>query len=257
MALEDLIGGLYQFNMGLPLQYAQPNFNFLNNQAGNMTSLGNQYQGNMGSLGGQAISGAASLGNSAMGLYGNLAGQQASMYQSELPIQMEMAKYNSLAPALSGLLGQFGGGLGGMNISPISMNFNRPDVMAGYQGAVSNAQKNLGSAANRAYDQSQSAYNRAHQDTSAIGDQFQGQWQNLQDRMFPGQKPAGPAKPALNPSLAPPPPSYAGVPNFGVVPPPANGSPSAPVFWAGGSRQQSPPMMQNNANNRPRSNVSF
>jgi hypothetical protein len=186
MALEDLIGGLYQFNMGLPLQYANPNFSFLNNQAGNMTSLGNQYQGNMGSLGGQAIGGSASLGNSAMGLYGNLAGQQASMYQSELPMQMEMQKYNSLAPALSGLLGQFGGGgMGGMNISPINMNFNRPDVMSGYQGAVNNAYKNFGNTTNQAYGQATDAYGRAHSDTAEIGNQFQGQWQNLQDRVFP------------------------------------------------------------------------
>lgn len=204
MALEDLIGGLYQFNMGLPLQYANPYFGFLNNQAGNMTSLGNQYQSNVGGIGNQAVGSSAALGNSSMGLYGTLAGQQASMYQSELPMQMEMAKYNSLAPALSGLLGQFGGGMGGMNISPISMNFNRPDVMGGYQGAVDNAYKNFNNTTNQAYGQAQGAYNRAHQDTSAIGDQFKGQWQDLQNRVFPGQKPAEPAKPVFNPSLAPP-----------------------------------------------------
>jgi hypothetical protein len=199
MALEDLIGSLYQYNMGLPLNYANPYFSFLNNQAGNMTSLGNQYQGNMGSLGGQAIGGSASLGNSAMGLYGNLAGQQASMYQSELPMQMEMQKYNSLAPALSGLLGQFGGGLGGMNISPISMNFNRPDVMGGYQGAVNNAYKNFGNTTNQAYGHATDAYGRAHSDTTEIGNQFQGQWQNLQDRVFPNQQGGTQKPPAATP----------------------------------------------------------
>jgi hypothetical protein len=203
MALEDLIGGLYQYNMGLPLQYANPNFNFLNNQAGNMTSLGNQYQSNIGSLGGQAIGGSASLGNSSMGLYGNLAGQQSQMYQAELPMQMEMAKYNSLAPALSGLLGQFGGGgMGGMNISPISMNFNRPDVMGGYQGAVDNAYKNFGNTTNQAYGQATGAYGRAHSDTAEIGNQFQGQWQNLQDRVFPGQQ-GGAQKPPRLAELTP------------------------------------------------------
>jgi hypothetical protein len=193
MALEDLLGSLYQFNMGLPLQYANPYFNFLNNQAGNMTSLGNQYQNNIGSLGGQAIGGSASLGNSSMGLYGNLAGQQAQMYQSELPMQMEMQKYNSLAPALSGLLGQFGGGMGGMNISPISMNFNRPDVMGGYQGAVDNAYKNFGNTTNQAYGQATDAYGQANRDTSAIGDQFQNQWKNVQNQAFPNQQPQKPA----------------------------------------------------------------
>jgi hypothetical protein len=203
MALEDLIGGLYQFNMGLPLQYANPYFGFLNNQAGNMTSLGNQYQSNIGSLGGQAIGGSASLGNSSMGLYGNLAGQQSQMYQAELPMQMEMAKYNSLAPALSGLLGQFGGGgMGGMNISPISMNFNRPDVMGGYQGAVDNAYKNFGNTTNQAYGQAADAYGRARGGADEIGNQFQGQWQNLQDRVFPKQASEAPQSPGMSPGAA-------------------------------------------------------
>jgi hypothetical protein len=212
MALEDLIGGLYQFNMGLPLQYANPYFSFLNNQAGNMTSLGNQYQNNMGSLGGQAMSGSAALGNNSMNLYGQLSGQQASMYQSELPMQMEMAKYNSLAPALSGLLGQFGGGgMGGMNISPISMNFNRPDVMSGYQGAVNNAYKNFGNTTNQAYGQATDAYGRAHSDTAEIGNQFQGQWQNLQDRVFPSPQ-VGPQKPPRPAAATPAAPTPAALP---------------------------------------------
>jgi hypothetical protein len=184
-----------------------------------MTSLGNQYQGNMGSLGGQAIGGSASLGNSAMGLYGNLAGQQASMYQSELPMQMEMAKYNSLAPALSGLLGQFGGGgMGGMNISPISMNFNRPDVMGGYQGAVNNAYKNFGNTTNQAYGQATDAYGRAHGNVQEIGNQFQGQWQNLQNRVFPNQQ-AAPQKP----------------PRMAELPAPAPPAPAPPAQPAGGA----------------------
>lgn len=198
MALEDLIGGLYQFNMELPLQYANPYFGFLNNQAGNMASLGNTYQGNVGSLGNQAIGGASQLGNSAMNLYGSLANTQAGMYQSELPMQMEMQKFNSLAPALSGLLGQFGGGFGGAGISPISMNFNRPDVMSGYQGAVDNSYKQLGNFTNQAYGQAQGAYDQANKNTNAIGNQFNQQWNNLQDRVFP--KPQKPSKPVLQPT---------------------------------------------------------
>lgn len=256
MALEDLIGGLYQFNMGLPLQYAQPNFNFLNNQAGNMTSLGNQYQNNVGGIGNQAIGGSASLGNSAMGLYGNLAGQQASMYQSELPMQMEMAKYNSLAPALSGLLGQFGGGMDGLSISPISMNFNRPDVMAGYRGAVDNAYSQLGSATNQAYGAATDAYGRAHNDTAAIGNQFQGQWQNLQDRVFQQPKAKVAATPAPPPVMRPTvkqeqysmPFQAPGGPSFGAAPMPSQ--PYMPYGAAGGSPQNlsrySPPTMAGN-----------
>ena len=203
MALEDLIGGLYQFNMGLPLQYAQPGFGFLNNQAGNMAGLGNTYQNNVGSLGNQAIGGASQLGNSAMGLYGSLANTQGNMYQAELPMQMEMQKFNALAPALSGLLGQFGGGFGGAGISPISMNFNRPDVMSGYQGAVDNSYKQLGNFTNQAYGKAQSAYDQSNQNTNAIGSQFNQQWGDLQDRVFP-KKPQGPQKPTLQPLGAAP-----------------------------------------------------
>jgi hypothetical protein len=87
----------------------------------------------------------AQLGGQAMGLYGNLAGQQASMYQSELPMQMEMSKWNSLAPALSGLLGQLG--VDNTAIGPLNVSFNRPDVMGGYAGAVSQAKEGV-----RGYD---------------------------------------------------------------------------------------------------------
>jgi hypothetical protein len=202
MAMEDLIGQLYQYNMGLPLQYATPYFSFLNNQAGNMAGMGNAYQNNVGSIGNQAIGTYGSMGNQAMGLYGQLAGQQAQMYQSELPVQMEMAKYNSLAPVLSGLLGQFGG-FGGSNISPISMSFDRPDVMAGYGGAVDNAYSQLGKATFGAYRNADNAYNRAYGDTNRIGDQFGEQWNNLQRRAFPNQGGGG-GFPSPPQNLAPP-----------------------------------------------------
>lgn len=239
----EMLGDLYKHNMGLPLQYANPNFNFLNNQAGNMTSLGNQYQGNMGALGGQAIGGSASLGNSAMGLYGNLAGQQSQMYQSELPMQMEMAKYNSLAPALSGLLGQFGGDMGGMNLSPISMNFNRPDVMGGYKGAVDNAYKNFGNTTNQAYGQATGAYGQAHNDTAEIGKQFQGQWQNLQDRVFPKQNPAGPQRPVMSPGGMPPPAGQpGGMPQPDASAMPQQGGPSPGMaYWRSPTPQGAAP----------------
>jgi hypothetical protein len=132
MALEDMIGSIYQTNMGLPLQYG----NLYNNMYAPMYGYGQSQANNMAQLGGQS-----------MGLYGNLAGQQASMYQSELPFQMEQQKFNSLAPVLSGLLGQFGMGGGGGGIGPINMSFKRPDVMSGYQGAVNNAYSNA-----RSYD---------------------------------------------------------------------------------------------------------
>lgn len=190
MAMEDLIGSLYQYNMGLPLQYANPYFAFLNSQAGNMAGMGNQYQNNVGSLGNQAIGAYGSMGNQAMGLYGQLAGQQAQMYQTELPIQMEAAKYNSLAPALSGLLGQFGG-FGGASISPINMQYNRPDVMGGYQGAVGNAYGQLYNATGGAYDRTDSAYQTSRNDLNRIGDQFGQQWNDLQGRVFPNSGGSG------------------------------------------------------------------
>lgn len=149
--LENLIGQVYQTNSQLPLQYGQmynqayqPYYGYLQSQAGNAAQLGT-------SLGGQYIGNAGQLGSSAMSLYGNLAGQEAGMYQAELPVQMEMAKYNSLAPVLAGLMGQ--GGLGSFNISPISMNFNRPDVMGGYQGAVDRSYSELGNSYNKSYGQ--------------------------------------------------------------------------------------------------------
>lgn len=126
-ALAGLIGQLGTAGMQLPLGYGQMYqgayglpFNYYGNQAGNMTALG---QGGM-------------------GLYGNLAGQQASMYQAELPHMAEMAMFNALAPALGGILNS--AGMGGINISPMQMGFNRPDVMGGYQDVM-----------NRSYDEAQ------------------------------------------------------------------------------------------------------
>jgi hypothetical protein len=123
-SLMGLIGNLAQQQNQLPLQYGQmyqnayaPGFNYFNNQAQNMTNLGGQ----------------------SMGLYGNLAGQQSQMYQSELPFQRDMQMFNSIAPVLSGLLGQ--GGMSLPAFSPINMQFNRPDVMGGFQGVVDNAYK--------------------------------------------------------------------------------------------------------------------
>lgn len=126
MSIESILGQM----VGLPGAYG----NMYTNMYNPMYGYGQSQAGNMAQLGGQS-----------MGLYGNLAGQQASMYQAELPMQMEMAKWNSIAPALSGLLGQIG--FSGANISPLSMQFNRPNVMSGYGSAVSNAYSNA-----RGYD---------------------------------------------------------------------------------------------------------
>ena len=217
--LENLIGQLYQTNTQLPLQYGQmfnqayqPYYSYLQSQAGNaanlggrgidaqaslggqninaqaslggqninaQSSLGGQNINAQASLGGQYIGNAGQLGSSAMGLYGNLTGQEASMYQSELPMQMEMAKYNSLSPALAGLLGQ--GGMGSFDISPISMNFNRPDVMRGYQGAVDRSYGELGNAyrsgsqaADQAYGSGRSAADQAYDSGRSAADQAYG-----------------------------------------------------------------------------------
>lgn len=242
--LENLIGQLYQTNTQLPLAYGnlynqayQPYYGYLQSQAGNAANLGGRAldaQASLGgqninaqsSLGGQNINAQASLGgsymsnvgqlgSSAMGLYGNLAGQEAAMYQSELPMQMEMAKYNSLSPVLAGLLGQ--GGMGSFDISPISMNFNRPDVMRGYQGAVDRSYGELGNAyqsgqqaansayqagagaAGRAYDQGRSAadsaYGQGMAGMQAYDDQMAGAFAGHLDALpqMPNQQAARPA----------------------------------------------------------------
>lgn len=132
MGIEDTLGSMFNTALQLPVAYG----GMYNNAYAPMYGYGQSQGSNMAQLGGQS-----------MGLYGNLAGQQASMYQSELPMRMEMAKYNSMMPVLQGLLSQYG--LGGMagSFQPISMEFNRPDVMGGYQGAVNGAYSNA-----RAYD---------------------------------------------------------------------------------------------------------
>jgi hypothetical protein len=246
MALEDLIGSMYQFNMGMPLNYANPYFNFLGSQANNMAGVGNAYQGNVGSLGNQyqgsvaglgntyqgnmgsigntSINQAGQLGASAMGLYGGLANTQANMYGSEMPARMEMARFNALGPALTGLLGQFGGG-GGAAIGPYNMNFDRPDVMSGYQGAVDNSFNQLGNFTNNAYGKAGDAYQGAMggagnaykaaqgnakdaYGTAAGGVQgydqeFKKQWEHTQKQAMPNYKPAGPQQQPSNP-LRPP-----------------------------------------------------
>lgn len=126
MSMEAVL----QQMVGLPVGYG----NMYTNMYSPMYGYGQSQAGNMAQLGGQSMS-----------LYGNLAGQQASMYNNELPMRMEQAKWNSLAPALSGLLNQIG--FSGVNLSPLSMQFNRPDVMSGYGGAVNSAYQNA-----RGYD---------------------------------------------------------------------------------------------------------
>lgn len=167
MALEDLIGSLYGINTQLPLQYGSlysqaynPYFSYLGNQAGNMASLGSANMGQVGQMGQQG-----------MNLYGQLAGQQAQMYQTELPMQMEMAKFNALAPVLGGLLGQ--GGFGGLpGIGQLSMNFNRPDVMSGYQGAV-----------DRGFNELKGAYGSAVGNTRSYDNTMSGAFADMMDKM--------------------------------------------------------------------------
>jgi len=188
MALEDLIGNLAGQAAQLPLNYGQlfqsaysPYFNYATSQADNMAGLGQAGIGAQSQLGQSYIGNAGQLGQSAMGLYGNLAGQQASMYQAELPMQMEMQKYNSLSPALGGLLGQLG--LGGINISPIKMDFNRPDVMAGYKDAVSNSQNYLGGSYSKGARAVGGAYGQAVKNAKSYDDQFGGMFADMMDRM--------------------------------------------------------------------------
>jgi hypothetical protein len=117
--LESLIGDVYRTNTQLPLAYGgmyadayNPLYNYYTQGAGNMTSLGGQ----------------------SMGLYGNLASQS-----------MEAQRFNALAPALAGLLNQYGsfGGADGLNLSFGQIS----DPMSGYGGVVSNAYRQA-----RSYD---------------------------------------------------------------------------------------------------------
>lgn len=202
--LESLIGQIYQQNTQLPLAYGnlynqayQPYYGYLQSQAGNAANLGGQNINAQASLGNQYIGSAGQLGSSAMGLYGNLAGQEAAMYQSELPMQMEMAKYNSLSPVLAGLLGQ--GGMGSFNISPISMNFNRPDVMRGYQGAVDRSYNQLGSAYGAGSGAASNAYNQGMQGMQGYDETMAGAFAANLDSL-----PRRPLQPGVLPQSGPP-----------------------------------------------------
>jgi hypothetical protein len=196
--LENLIGQLYQTNTQLPLQYGQmnnqafaPYYSYLQSQAGNAANLGGQNINAQASLGNQYIGNAGQLGSSAMGLYGTLAGQEAGMYQSELPMQMEMAKYNSLSPVLAGLLGQ--GGMGGFNISPISMDFNRPNVMRGYGRTVGNSYDQLGRAYGTGSAAANDAYGQGMQGMQGYDETMGGAFADNLDRLpsAPGRPMAG------------------------------------------------------------------
>ena len=145
------------------------------------------------------------------------------MYGSEMPAKMEMARFNALGPALSGLLGQFGGG--GAAIGSYDMNFDRPDVMKGYQGAVDNSYNQLGNVTDKAYGQATNAYGAATGNanmaynasqnnanaanrTAAGGVQgydpeFKGQWEHLQKQAMPNYKPYAPPAPPQQQSNLP------------------------------------------------------
>jgi hypothetical protein len=165
--MMNMIGQIYGQNQQLPLQYGglyqnayAPYFNYAGQQAGNMAGLGQQ---NIGTTG--------QIGQGAMSLYGNLANTQAGMYQSELPFQMQSQMFNSLAPVLGGLLSQ--GGFGGLpGISPVQMNFNRPDVMSGFQGTV-----------NQAYDKVGNAYGQAVGNTQSYDAPVGGMMADMMDKM--------------------------------------------------------------------------
>ena len=177
MSLEGLLGQM----VGLPVAYGNMYTNMYNSMYNPMYSYGQSQAGNMAQLGGQS-----------MGLYGNLAGQQASMYQAELPMQMEQAKWNSIAPALSGLLGQIG--FGGANISPLAMQFNRPDVMSGYGSAVNSAYQNA-----RGYDgwmQQNFAGHQQAMQNAMPPNPFAAQAQQAQQPMPP--RPRSPARPQVD-----------------------------------------------------------
>lgn len=200
MALEDLIGTLYGLNLEMPLKYGQqtmqanqPLFGYITGQAQNATSLGNTLQNNAGSMGQTYANQAGSIGNNAMNLYGSLANTQAGMYQAELPFQMEQQKYNSLSPVLGGLLSY--GGMGDFNIAPISMNYDRPDVMRGYQGTVDRAYKGVDDAVNRGYAENNSAYNTAQRGMQNYDQRFFGAHRKMMKSLPRPPQPKRPAAP--------------------------------------------------------------
>jgi hypothetical protein len=167
MDLTGAISQIYGINANLPLQYGgmyqnayDPYFDYAQQQGNNLAGLGQQN-----------ISTAGQVGNAAMGLYGNLANTQASMYQSELPLQMQSQMFNSLAPVLGGLLQQ--GGFGGLpEISPVQMSFNRPDVMSGFPGV-----------ANQAYGAVNNAYDRGVETARAYDDSFNQRFDDMLSKM--------------------------------------------------------------------------
>lgn len=200
MALEDLISTIYGLNLELPLKYGQqameayrPLFGYMTGQAQNATNLGTALQSNAGALGQTAANQMGSVGNSAMNLYGNLANTQASMYQAELPTQLEEQKFNSLSPALAGLLSY--GGMGDFNFAPLKINYNRPDVMSGYQGVVDRAYKGVKDAIDRGYQESNNAYSKAHGGMQGYDRKVYGSFGNMMDKLpSPPKKPESAAE---------------------------------------------------------------
>jgi len=174
--MQQLVGQL----AGLPLQYGsltqsayQPFFNYAGSQANNMAGLGQSYLRDTGAI-----------GQGGMNLYGSLANNQAQMYTSELPFQMEQQQFNSIAPVLSGLLGSFGYNV--PDLSPISMSYNRPDIMSGY-----------GSAVQGAYGALNNAYDRSVQNAKYMDQPFMQMQADMMDRLpaAPFTQPTEPADP--------------------------------------------------------------
>ncbi len=224
-----MIGDLYKTNAQLPIQYGgmyqsayAPYFNYASQQAGNMSSLGQQNIGTTGQIGQQNIGTAGQIGQGAMNLYGSLANTQAGMYQSELPFQMQSQMFNSLAPVLSGLLGQ--GGFGDLpGLSPISMKFNRPDVMSGFQPTVNQAYGSVNNAANQAYGNVGNAYNQSVQNTQSYDDKVGSMMADMMDKMPTApymQKPpmAAPPRPQSKPRPRPSPQALYSMANPGANP---------------------------------------
>jgi len=178
----NTIAQIYGQNQQLPLQYGSlyqnaydPYFKYAGQQGTNLAGLGQQ---NIGTIG--------QVGQGAMNLYGSLANTQADMYQAELPFQMQSQMFNSLAPVLSGLLGQ--GGFSGLpEMSPIQMSFQRPNVMGGFN-----------STANQAYRNVNNAYNQSVGNARAYDGQVDARMSDMMEKM--------PTPPYMNKPQAPPPP---------------------------------------------------
>jgi hypothetical protein len=126
----DQLMPIVQTATQLPLQYGgmynqsfNPVYSYLNNQAGNMTQLGNQ----------------------GISAYTNLMGQEANERMAAMPYQMQGAMFNAVAPALSGLLSQYAPGIPGLG------NFQMPKFggggrgVSGLQGLMNDAYSRAGS----------------------------------------------------------------------------------------------------------------